>query len=209
MHVVYAYAAGAEGDAVAERVPEALRLGVGKAAAAAAMAERLCRDPRPDLVCLFGVCGAYPEAEGSPPVGGLCLVGDDQLADEGLQSEDGFADLNQMNLGSVGPFAMAEEQTRQVAEWLEGVPILRGATVSTCSGTEARSRDLQQRTGAHVETMEGAAVALVCRQHDVPLVQLRCVSNRTGNRAGAGMDLPTATSRLQRAVLTLVERGWR
>ena len=208
MQVLYAYAASAEGDAVANRLPEGLRIGVGKGASAAAMTERLCKDPQVDVVVLFGVCGAYPQADPPLEVSDLCMVGADMLADEGLATGDGFADLAQMELGTVGPFEQDRRFTARAAEFLGGVPIVRGATVSTCSGTDARSREIHERTGAHVETMEGAAVAMACQRLGVPLVQLRCVSNRTGDRDAADMDLPRAITRLQVAIMRLVEKGW-
>ncbi len=208
MHVLYAYAAAAEGDGVANRLPEGLQVGVGKTASAAAMTERLCKGPQVDLVCLFGLCGAYPQADPLLAVSDLCMVGADMLADDGLATDEGFADLTQMELGTVGPFEMDRRFTAKAAEFLGNVPVLRGATVSTCSGTDARSRELYERTGAHVETMEGAAVAVACQRLDVPLVQLRCVSNRTGDRQRVDMDLSRAIARLQVITLRLVERGW-
>lgn len=204
MHVLYAYAAGAEGDAIAKRLPEALKIGVGKAASAAAMTERLLQG-QVDLVCLFGVCGAYPETDPSLQIADLCMVGSDVLADEGLASEEGFADLGKMELGTIGPFDMDRRFTARAAELLD-VPTVRGATVSTCSGTDARSQEIAERTGAQVETMEGAAVALACQRLGVPLVQLRCVSNHTGCQQG--MNLPRAIQRLQAVTLKLAEKGW-
>ena len=172
------------------------------------MTERLCKGPQVDLVCLFGLCGAYPQADPLLAVSDLCMVGADMLADDGLATDEGFADLTQMELGTVGPFEMDRRFTAKAAAFLGDVPVVRGATVSTCSGTDERSRELYERTGAHVETMEGAAVAVVCQRLGVPLVQLRCVSNRTGDRRGADMGLPRAIARLQAVTLKLVEKGW-
>lgn len=208
MHVLYAHASAAEGDALANRLPERLETGVGKAASAVAMTERLCKGPSVDLVCLFGVCGAYPEADPPLMVADVCMVGSDVLADDGLATTGGFADLDQMELGTTGPFQMDRRFSSRTAELLGNVPVVRGATVSTCSGTDSRSKEVQRRTGAHVETMEGAAVAAACHHLGVPLVQLRCVSNFTGNRHTAEMDLPRAVARLQVVILKLVERGW-
>ena len=208
MRVLYAYAAAIEGEAVAHRLQEGVQTGVGKTQCAVTMAERLQKGPQPDLVCLFGFCGAYPEAQPPLAIGDLCMIGSDLLADEGLASKDGFADLAQMGLGTVGPFEMDQALTAEAAAFLGGVGIVSGTTVSTCSGTDQRSRELQERSGAHVETMEGAAIATVCRRHDVPLVQLRCVSNHTGDRSGSDLDLDQASAQLHEAVLRLVEKGW-
>jgi futalosine hydrolase len=61
------------------------------------------------------------------------------------------------------------------------------------------------RTNAAIETMEGAAVALVCRKLSIPLVQLRSVSNRTGDRERAAWDLDGACAPLHDAVRKLLQ----
>jgi futalosine hydrolase len=197
------YAAPAEGDALANL--GARRLGVGKVAASLAL-QALMAQRRPACVLVFGVAGVYPERHhqgAALAVGDLCVVGEDVLADEGVASADGFADLARMGLGEIGPFAADPERTKAVAQAL-GCPMVRGATVSTCSGTDAISQAMALRTGAAVETMEGAALALACRAAAVPMVQLRAISNRTGDRARGGWDLPRAVAALHAAVRRLL-----
>jgi len=199
-------AAAIEGGTLADAV-----LGVGKTAAAMRTTQLLLTE-RPAWLLLIGVCGAYPES--GLEVGALCLVGDDLLADEGVALPGGdrlggdFMDLRAMGLGEVGPFVADPARTRTAARLL-AAPVLRGATVSTCSGSDERSRALAARSGAQVETMEGAAVLQVCQALGVPVVQLRCVSNRTGDRARAGWDLRGAIDRLHVAVRVLARaQGW-
>jgi futalosine hydrolase len=197
------YAAPAEGSALAAL--GAVRLGVGKVALAVALAERIA-EQRPPGVLLFGVAGAYPARHrpgASLAVGDLCLVGEDRFADEGVATPDGFRDLAQLGLGEVGPFAADRERTALAARAL-GAPVVIGATVSTCSGTDAQSAQIAARTGAAVETMEGAAAALVCARAGVPFVQLRAISNLTGDRARGGWDLERAIAVVQAAVRRLL-----
>jgi futalosine hydrolase len=194
-------AAAIEGGTLADAV-----IGVGKAAAAMRTTQLLLAE-RPTWLLLIGVCGAYPES--GLEVGALCLVGEDLLADEGVALPGGgFMGLAEMGLGEIGPFIADPARTRSAAALL-AVPVLRGATVSTCSGDDAHSRALAGRSGAQVETMEGAAVLQVCRALAVPVVQLRCVSNRTGDRERAGWDLRGAIDRLHTGVLALGRAyGW-
>jgi len=57
--------------------------------------------------------------------------------------------------------------------------------------------------------MEGAAVMLVCQHLGVPAVQLRAVSNRTGEREAAGWDLHGSLRALHAALRALKEEhGW-
>ncbi len=190
---LWVYAHPAEGEGL--QLPLARCTGVGKTAAAAVCTEALI-ELRPPLVVNFGVAGAYP---GGPEVGALCMVAREFLADEGVEQEDGFRSMKALKLGEVGPFLADDGATRAVAQSLGGIPVVDGATVSSCSATDARSREVAARTGAAVESMEGAAVALAASRRRVPWVQLRAISNRTGDRGVAGWDLGAAKARLHAA----------
>lgn len=198
-------AAALEGRGVADAV-----LGVGKAAAAMCATELLLKR-RPAWLLLVGVCGAYPPTPGRPglAVGDLCLVGEDRLADEGVGLAGGeLLGIASLGLGDEGPFQADPARTQAIAARL-GSPIVAGATVSTCSGCDELSRAIAARSGARVETMEGAAVLQVCQHLGVPAVQLRCVSNLSGERTAAGWDLAGAVERLHAAVRALAGAwGW-
>lgn len=182
-----------------------LQTGVGKAAAAAALAQRLATD-RIAAVVAFGVAGSYPGPH-APLLGELVIVDRETFGDEGVETPEGFATLGDLGLGDDAAIEADVALVRRASAVL-GVRAVSGATVSTCSGTDARARALAQRTGALVETMEGAAIALACRRFDVPWVQLRAISNRTGDRDRGGWDLPRATQAVQAAVRTLLDEGW-
>lgn len=205
MKVLAVYAAAVEGRALDPSFG-AMHLGVGKVAAATALAAHLATRPAIDGVLLFGICGAYPGA-GLEVLDG-CMVVDDVLADDGVLTEERFLDLDALRLGSNGPFAADRQLTDRVAALLDALPRVRGATVSTCSGTDELAQRLARRTGAAVESMEGAAVAFVCRQFGLPMAQLRYVSNRCGARPSGGFDIAGACARAQLAV-SRVLRGLR
>lgn len=211
MRPLWVYAARSEGQGVVDRLGDALEIGTGKVAAAANLSMALVQQ-RPPAVIAFGVCGAYPREHGALPptldVGELCVVTRDVLADEGVRDESGFRGLEALGLGTQGPFVADPSLSAVVASRLGGLPLVEGATVSTCSGTDARSRELATRTGAQVETMEGAAIGHVCAHFGIPWTQLRCVSNRTGDRSAAGWDLEGALATLHRAVVALLECGF-
>lgn len=214
-HPWWVYAAPREGQPWADD-PDALALGVGKVAATLTLTRALAalaggapaargahhgrRDQAgPGAVVLFGVAGAYP---GGPAVGEVCLVVEDWLADEGVEVADGFLSLEQLGLGRRGPWRADEALTDALQRALgEPVPRVRGATVSTCSGTDARSAArVAACPGVAVESMEGAAVGAVCAQFGLPWAQVRVISNRTGDRERAGWALDPALDRLHEVV---------
>ncbi len=181
-------------------------LGVGKTAAAMHLTALLRGAPGARAVLLFGVAGAFPDRHRTNPApvrrGGLCVVGSDRLGDEGVDTPAGFQDLQALKLGDTGPFPANPRMAQQAAALL-GAPIVRAVTVSTCSGTEAASLRLWQRCHADVETMEGAAVAYVCRQFELPLLHVRAISNWTGDRDRGDWHLGAAIDAVQHAVRRL------
>ncbi len=200
---LFAYAHEREGRRLRAAGVPCLETGVGKAAAAAALAAGLAGGDF-ELVVLVGVAGAYPDG---PPVGGGCVVVESVFGDEGARTEDGFLGLGELGLGESAPYRHPLELARRVATGLGELPLVRAATVSTCSGTDELSATLQRRTGAAIETMESAAAALACRRANVPLVELRCISNRTGRREGSEWRLGEAADKAQELALEALRRG--
>ncbi len=200
------YAHPSEGARVRDVAPErAFELGVGKVASAVALG-RVLAEHRPPWVLAFGVCGVYPGAE--LVVGELCLVGRECLADEGVWTDQGLRSLSDLGLGPDELWLADAGRTQEIAARLGGLPTVTGATVSACAGTDDLALSRRERTGADVETMEGAAIAATCAAWGVPWVQLRCVGNQTGARDQAHFDLASASRRVQEAVLALERAGW-
>ncbi len=203
------YAAPAEGAALASLGAE--QLGVGKVASAVAL-QALLHDrgrdgQRPAGVLLFGVGGAYPARHRTGValrIGDLCRIDRDGFGDEGAMTPEGFRDLPALGLPALGPFVDLAGGTGAEVDRRLGAPVVAGTTVSTCSATEELSQDLAQRTGAAIESMEGAAVAHVCARHGLPFVQLRAIANWTGDRTRADWDLARAVRTVQAAVSRLL-----
>lgn len=183
-------------------------IGVGKVAAAVRCADLIRTRDNVRAVLLFGVAGAFParHRDGDAPagIGDLVVVSHDQFGDEGVATPDGFLDLGAMQLGDCGPFPADPRMAGDVVETLS-VPLVHGVTVSSCSGTEAASETMRERTGADIETMEGAAVAFVCRQMELPLLHLRAISNWTGDRDRGEWNLGAGVDSVQAAVRRVMQ----
>jgi futalosine hydrolase len=189
-------------------------LGVGKVAAAMELYSLLIRleSVRPARgVLLVGVAGSHPErVRGSaPPVapGDICVVASDVLADEGVATPGGFIDFGKprehgVRLVDTGPFPASPRMAAEAAARL-GCPLVKGATVSTCSGVDALAHGQHARTHADIETMEGAAVAAVCRRRETPLLHVRAISNWTGDRDRGEWNLGRAVDALHAAIVRL------
>ena len=189
--------------------------GVGKVNAAAATAVMIERY-QPQLVINTGCAGAYIGS--GLEIGNLVVASEEALADEGVLVADGWKDLHYMNLPSVkedglnrynllplSPYTL--ERALQIANHLS-IPVRSGrfATVSTCSGTVQRGRELFHHWGAIVESMEGAAVVQVCLRSGVDCLEIRGVSNMVEERDLKKWDVKRATQAAQSFVLKYLEK---
>lgn len=193
--------------------------GIGKAAAAAA-ATTLLLSCQPRALWLFGCGGAYPGS--GLKLGDLALASAEIFGDEGVFSNEQFHDLEKMKLPmrkSPGSFFNHWPVDQDLHDWaqqhlLAHIQTTRTAlasgffvTVSTCTGTMAKALEIKERSGAICENMEGAAVALVCQQLAVPLLEIRGISNQVEDRDTRRWDLPTGMAAAQKAILALLQTG--
>ncbi|MBK6917451.1 MAG: futalosine hydrolase [Deltaproteobacteria bacterium] len=198
----WVHAAPLEGEALLRHGLPRLQLGVGKTRASFELTRALVSEPGAGVV-VVGVCGAF-RGRGLA-IGDICVVAQDREIDEGVQTPAGFLDLQALGLTAPCEARADEAMTARAAATL-ACPAVAGVTVSTCSGTDALAA-ARARSGAAIETMEGAAIAWVCAELGVPWIAVRAVSNYTGDRDRAGWDLRRAMVALGGAVDRLVAAG--
>jgi len=170
---------------------------------------RLAKKPR--LVMNFGVGGAYPET-------GL------EILDLALAEREVFGDLGICHENTIESFNSALPVTRELilppelvaraAKILseQGIVCTPGAfvTVNCTSGTRKRGNLLRDTFHAICENMEGASVARVCKEFELPCLELRCISNLVEDRdldqwriREAGQRCGLVAGHLVRAMLAL------
>lgn len=192
-------------------VAEVVLSGVGKANAAGAVA--FCYDAgRHGAILNVGIAGSLPSMDGgakSPRIGEVVAAAGCAFADEGVETPEGYADMASLGfpLGSFSDSRVPVD--RGVLEIVRRVADVVGtiATVSTCSGTDARAAEVVRRTGGVAEGMEGAAVALAAHRLGVAMGEVRVISNTTGDRGGQQWDLRRAFARLGDVTCRLVGRA--
>jgi futalosine hydrolase len=180
--------------------------GVGRTNAAAATTEAMLKHWQRggvDAVISAGVAGALPQS--NLTVGDVLLASQCIYMEEGIVTAKGFA--NMAGLGfPLGDFEgnavpVDERLLDQLSAIFSIGPI---ATVATCSGTDAAAAEVVRRTGALAEAMEGAAVVHAARRLKVPAIELRAISNTTGDRANQQWDLQAGLAALGQAVRNAV-----
>jgi len=172
---------------------------------------RLLSEHTPTAVLLCGCGGAYPE--NGLPIGSLALAETEVFGDLGVATAEKFIPLDQLDLPQNPQLAPIVQQTftlnSDLLKWaLEILPdAVSGpfVTVNRCSGTPDLSHELQQRTGGICENMEGAAAAQVCAEFEIPLLELRGISNPTGTRDPQQWDINRGAESAQLGILELLE----
>ncbi len=192
--------------------------GMGKVNAAHAATLLLTRFDC-DALVVFGIGGAYPSAGAG--IGDIALAKEEIAGDEGVLTHEGFKDAEYIGIPLIktassviySTYAASEQLVRRSLRSLlesrkmdkSSVHVGSFVTLSTCTGTAARARELEQRYHGLCENMEGAAVAQVAELHGVPWLEVRGISNLVKDRDLATWDIPRAVRAVQQAVRCIVE----
>ncbi len=173
--------------------------GIGRTNAAAAVTQSLLELDECEGVLNVGLCGVLPGCE--LPIASVVHGTAAVYAEEGMDTPSGFVDIATMgfSLGTdegnvLRPDADLVEHS---AAFTAGVSI---ATVATCSGTDQRAAMIASRTGAAVEAMEGAAVLHASRRLGTRAIEIRAISNTTGDRDKQQWDVEAALASLGETV---------
>lgn len=187
---------------------DALAVGMGPVAAATATTRYLSRHGADiEEVWNIGVAGAYNNS--GINLLDICLAKQEVLGDFGICLRDEIADFEpSLNTGG-NIFYLSNELNLRCRDILANhgfkVKTANFVTVNCCTGTLKRGELLRQKYAAGCENMEGAAVAMVCRDFKVPCFELRCVSNMVEDRDKSKWRLTEALEKLGRVVSVLLE----
>ncbi|TSB45436.1 futalosine hydrolase [Alkalicoccobacillus porphyridii] len=156
--------------------------GVGPAKAAATTAVELTKHTY-KLVINMGIGGGFVGKAGvsSTVVADLIIA-----ADLGSESEEGFLPIEELGMGQ-SVIATDTVSALEIVEALNKLqvevcyaPIL---TLATVTGTTSTTQALQERyPEAAAEAMEGHGVATAAELADVPVMEIRTISNQIGPR---------------------------
>lgn len=186
--------------------------GIGPVNAALALGRIVGSDPGLGGVLNLGIAGSFrPD---NIPIGSVVSVETEIWPEFGLYTENGL-DPRGLGLGQgriqgrvvwdrLGLHPQRQAQ-RMGLELDSNWPQVVSLSVAGVSGTSSRAAELQARTGAEVENMEGFALAWACVVHDLPFVQVRSISNLVGSRDEKEWDMDLALNVLQAAAKRLVE----
>ena len=194
--------------------------GMGKVNAAHA-ATLMLTQFHPNAIVVFGIGGAYPSS--GARVGDIAIAREEIAGDEGVLTRGGFKDTEYIGIPLLKTATSTIYSTYTASEHLVNVSLrclnahqdyVRGkvhvgtfVTLSTCTGTAERARQLEERYHGLCENMEGAAVAQVAILHNIPWLEVRGISNIVQERDLTTWDIPMAAQSVQQAIIRIVT-GW-
>lgn len=193
--------------------------GPGKVNAAHAAAVLINRHA-PSLIFNLGVGGAYPSS--GLAVGDVAVATRETYPDEGVLLADGLRTFETVGMPLVrrggsawfNEFSIGDPRTNKVME--DNLPAIRKkfpefgiqsgpfATVSACTGTTTRAREIEARFGVICENMEGCAIAQICAIYDVPFIEVRGISNIVEDRDRESWDITAGAGNCQSVALELL-----
>lgn len=162
--------------------------GMGKANAAHGAALLFDRF-KPSRVFVLGVAGAYPSR--GLEIGDIAVGECEIYGDEGLLTDTGIQTMDALHLplASVGTKNYYNEFPLFIPEIIK-CHQHKGAfvTVSACTGSMKAGDEISRRFNAICENMEGAAVAHIGVLNNIPVTEIRGISNIIEDRKGKPLD---------------------
>jgi futalosine hydrolase len=179
--------------------------GVGPVAAAISTTKALLSE-KYDLVISAGIGGGFPD---KAEVASIVVATEIIAADLGAQTAEGFSSIEQLGFG-ISKVAVDQELASRVAIALKtaGLPTHTGPvlTLATVTGTFETAQQLSTRIpGATVEAMEGFGVALAAKDANLPILEIRTISNPVGPRNKDAWKIKEALLALEKTSSVLTE----
>ena len=179
--------------------------GVGMLATAVSLT-RLIIAYQPDLIIQVGIAGTFDQ---KIKLGKVICVDEEMLGDMGVEEKNHWKDIFDLNLekNNNAPFK-GSKLPNPFLKKLNALklPQVNAVTVNEISTNKDRIRQLIKKYDPVIESMEGAALHYVCREMNVPFIQIRSISNYIGDRNKKNWKLQEAIGNLNKTILKYVDR---
>lgn len=185
--------------------------GVGVLETMAILGDYLARNHRQcSAVLQFGVGGGYPAGPGAEGamVLDVCLAASEVFGDFGICHAD-RVEYFDASLAAAPRLELTSPLLDRAEELLanRGIACRRGHFISVngVSATTARGCMLRDRWQGICENMEGVAAARLCQRYELPLVELRVISNLVEDRSVTNWQLAQACHRAGELAALLIK----
>lgn len=174
----------------------------------------------PALIVNLGVGGAYPSS--GLAIGDVAVATKEVYPDEGVLGRGGLETFETIGMPLVrlgrrtwfNEFSTGNPWTNMAIK--RNLPVIRErfpefrihsgpfATVSACTGTTRRAREIESRFGVICENMEGCAIAQICTIYQVPFIEIRGISNLVADRDRESWNIAAGAENCQSVALELL-----
>ncbi|CAN5703879.1 hypothetical protein BH10BAC2_BH10BAC2_42760 [soil metagenome] len=179
--------------------------GVGMLANAVAIT-KLIYEEKPDLIMQVGIAGCFDK---NIMLGNVVVIKEEVLGNTGVEEDGKWKDIFDLKLEKPGypPF----EKKRLPNQHLDKYNLLKldeviAVTVNEVTTKDDRIQQLVKKYNPLIESMEGAALHYVCREMNVPFVQMRSISNYIGERDKTKWEIKLAIDNLNKNILKYVDK---
>ena len=136
-----------------------------------------------DLVINVGICGSFKKHF---KIGDVVEIINDQFSEIGYEEGSNIKEFD-------SSFKIINNFNVNAKTNLEHVSSI---TVNTVHGNKDSIKKIMERLNPDVESMEGAAVFMVCQHYNIKCIQLRAISNYVEERNKNNWNIPLALKNL-------------
>jgi len=174
---------------------ESLVTGVGMVTTAYSLTRKLS-EVKYDFVIDLGIAGSFNSSFG---IGSVVQVVSDRIVELGVEDNGRFIPADEMNL--------VEKEDIYFETPIRVNPLheAHGITVNRVHGSSDSIENIVGQFNPDLESMEGAAVAFVCKQFGIPWVQIRAISNLVEPRNRDAWNISLAIQNLHFEVLKYID----
>jgi len=151
-----------------------------------------------DLILNLGIAGSFSNKY---KLGDIVQVSSNCFADLGFETANSFIPLDNTEF--------SEKKNNQFTNtftlnFLKQIPSVKSITVNSTSGSKATIEQRLLNFNADIESMEGAAVAYVCSEFNLPFIEIRSISNYIEERNKDKWNVPLAITNLNHFINLLL-----
>ena len=155
--------------------------GVGMVNTSIQLTKELMRN-KYDLVINMGVAGSFSDAIRT---GNVVEVVEDIFSEIGFEDGSDFSQFQDFKI----PISYKNESKTSLKKVV-------GITVNTVHGNDGSIEKIINRLKPDIESMEGAVIFKICKEFDIPCMQIRSISNKVERRNKENWDVNLAIKNL-------------
>jgi futalosine hydrolase len=179
--------------------------GVGMLASAVSLT-KVVTEEKPDLLIQVGIAGCFDEKS---PLGKVVCIKEESLGDLGVYEEGKWKDIFDLKLekSNYPPFDKKKLPNQWLNEYnLLKLPEVPAVTINQVTTSDDHKHQMVKKYDAVTESMEGAALHYVCRNFNIPFMQIRAISNYIGERDKTKWQIKAAIDNLNQTLIKYLEK---